>query len=187
MIAELSVLPWSIKCLLIRLHFNNNNVRFTELPTITSLLPQIENKGDLYMSANVTFRAMRLRQRISVWKTASLDIGDNVFLNDGVNICSTTNICIGSHTKIGDQTYIYDSDFHQISPDTPIRQSPVTIGRNVWIGANSMVLAGASIGDNSVIAAGSVVTGSIPANCLAAGSPARVIRKLAIPDGWVRP
>ncbi len=55
---------------------------------------------------------------------------------------------------------------------------PVRIGNNVWIGSRVMVLKGASIGDNSVIAAMSVVTSAIPANCVAAGVPAKVIRKI---------
>jgi maltose O-acetyltransferase len=55
---------------------------------------------------------------------------------------------------------------------------PVSIGNNVWIGSRVMILKGASIGDNSVIAAMSVVTSAIPANCVAAGVPAKVIRKI---------
>ena len=62
----------------------------------------------------------------------------------------------------------------------------VTIGNNVWIGRNAVVTPGVSIGDGSVIGANSVVTRDIPPNSLAAGAPARVIRKLEIPDGWTR-
>ena len=59
---------------------------------------------------------------------------------------------------------------------------PITVGDNVWIGANVSVLPGVSIGDNSVIGAGSVVTRSIPANVLAAGNPCRVIREITEED-----
>ncbi len=83
-------------------------------------------------------------------------------------------------------TFIYDTDFHEISPDAPTRYSPVIIGGNVWIGANSMILPGAVIGDHTVVAAGSIVTGEIPAKSLAIGSPARVVKKLDVPDGWIR-
>ena len=182
-----NLLPWRFRNNFIKWHFERNGANLEALPIIIGLMPQLENEGNLHIAANVSFRAVRLRHRIRVWKTASLNIGENVFLNDGINICATLNISIGDHAKIGDQTYIYDSDFHQVSPDAPVRQAQVSIGNNVWIGANSMVLAGASIGDNSVVAAGSVVTGSILANCLAAGSPAKVIRTLTIPEGWVRP
>jgi maltose O-acetyltransferase len=77
---------------------------------------------------------------------------------------------------------IVDADFHEINPATRDNSAgevrPVTIGNNVWIGSRVMVLKGASIGDNSVIAAMSVVTSAIPANCVAAGIPAKVIRHL---------
>ena len=55
---------------------------------------------------------------------------------------------------------------------------PVSIGENVFIGCNSIILKGATIGDNTTIGAGSVVSGTIPANCIAAGNPARVIKRL---------
>jgi acetyltransferase-like isoleucine patch superfamily enzyme len=115
-----------------------------------------------------------------------LEIGYSSFLNDGVNICATQSVRIGHHAKIGDMAYIYDTDFHEVSPDAPIKHAPVFIGNNVWIGAYSMVLPGAVIGDHSVIAAGSIVTCAIPTKSLAAGSPARVIRTLNVPDGWLR-
>jgi acetyltransferase-like isoleucine patch superfamily enzyme len=113
-------------------------------------------------------------------------MGPGSFLNDGVNICAARSIRIGAHAKIGDMTYIYDTDFHQLSPDNPIRVMPVSIGDNVWIGAMSMILPGAVIGDHSVIGAGSIVTGAIPARSLAVGAPARVVRELNIPVGWLR-
>ena len=59
---------------------------------------------------------------------------------------------------------------------------PVTIGNNVWLGANVTVLAGVSIGDNAVIGAGSVVTRSIPANVVAVGVPCRVLREITEED-----
>jgi hypothetical protein len=76
--------------------------------------------------------------------------------------------------------YITDADWHDIYDRTlPIGQtSPVVLGENVWIGDSSIVCKGVTIGENSVVGAGSVVTGDIPANVIAAGSPARVIRPL---------
>ena len=75
-----------------------------------------------------------------------------------------------------------DADFHEINPDTRNRSvglvKPVSVGDNVWIGSRVMILKGASIGDNSIIGAMSLVTSSIPANCVAAGVPAKVIRQL---------
>jgi acetyltransferase-like isoleucine patch superfamily enzyme len=77
-----------------------------------------------------------------------------------------------------------DSRFHPAAPDVPVRSAPVYIGHNVWIGTNSIILAGASIGDHSVIAAGSVVAGDIPGRAVAGGAPARVIRGDRF-AGWV--
>ena len=175
-----------IKSPFIVLFLNNKGVRYDGLPSFFGRWPDISNEGKMRIGEKCSFRSFRLRHRIAVWKDAELQIGDGAFINDGVAICATQSIKIGSNAKIGDMTYIYDTDFHQVSPDTPTRHSPVSIGNNVWIGAHCMILAGSSIGDHAVIAAGSIVTGDIPARSLAAGSPARVIRTLAVPDGWVR-
>lgn len=86
--------------------------------------------------------------------------------------------------RFGERVSIHDSD-HEFEP-VPISaemrdassSSPISIGDRVWIGANSVILRGASIGADSVIAAGSVVRGSIPPGVLAAGVPAKVIRPL---------
>jgi maltose O-acetyltransferase len=67
-----------------------------------------------------------------------------------------------------------------------VRKEPVMIERNVWIGRNCLVLPGTVIGENSVIAAGSIVTRSIPPNSVAAGNPATVIRTITCETGWVR-
>ena len=86
---------------------------------------------------------------------------------------------------IAPNVIIVDSDFHQTWPpesrfisDTRTSDKEVIIGRNVWVGMNSLILKGSVIGDNSIIAAGSVVTEEIPPNCMAAGSPAKLIKFL---------
>ena len=113
---------------------------------------------------------------------AEIIIGRNNWLNNNTSLCAVQSIRIGNQCRIGDFVAIMDTDFHEINPATRDRSvgtiKPVNIGSNVWIGSRVMVLKGASIGDNSVIAAMSVVTSPIPANCVAAGVPARVIRKL---------
>lgn len=77
---------------------------------------------------------------------------------------------------------VIDSDFHEIDPDLRKRSTgpseAVNIGDNVWLGSRSIVLKGVTIGDNSVVDAMSLVNKSIPANCVAAGNPAKVIRKI---------
>jgi acetyltransferase-like isoleucine patch superfamily enzyme len=112
-------------------------------------------------------------------------IGDGVQLN-GVAISSRKRIEVGDGTLIAPNCIIVDSDFHAVWPpenrghsDPSDQDEEVVIGKNVWLGLNVTVLKGARIGDNSVIAAGSVVVGEIPANVVAAGVPARVVKSLA--------
>jgi len=109
-------------------------------------------------------------------------IGEGNEFNNNVAIVSNERITIGDRCRIGDQVAIMDCDFHEIAPETRNRThgltAPVTIGNNVWLGSRVMILKGVTIGDNSVIGAMSVVNKSIPANCIAAGFPARVVRSL---------
>jgi len=118
---------------------------------------------------------------ISKNMSSKLVIGDNVDLALGVIISANGNVTIGNRTLIGYRSQIISSN-HTI-PKLPQRiwnsghvLKPVTIGSDVWIGANVIVLPGVTIGNNSVIAAGAVVTKSIPDNCIVAGVPAKVIR-----------
>jgi acetyltransferase-like isoleucine patch superfamily enzyme len=179
-------LSWRLKTLIIYWFLKKKNIRFDGIPSFSGRWPNINNEGKIFIGKNCSFRSFRIRQDIVVLKNAELEIGYNSFLNDGVNICATQSVRIGHHALIGDMTYIYDTDFHEVCPDAPIKHAPVFIGNNVWIGTKSMILPGAVIGDHSVITAGSIVTGEIPAKSLAAGSPAKVIKTLNIPDGWLR-
>ena len=91
-------------------------------------------------------------------------------------------IKIGADGLFGANVEIFDSDFHDLHPerrhDGDQRMLPIEIGDNVYVGMGVKILKGASIGRDSVIGAGSVVTGAIPAGVIAAGKPARVIREL---------
>lgn len=175
-----------IRYLVMNLLRINKGQHISNPPAITGYWPKFKSLGKLIIGRNCEFRAYRLRIRLNVRRDATLEIGNNSFINDGVNICATQKIVIGPHAKIADNVYIYDTDFHKITHELPTRSLPVYIGYNVWIGANSTVLAGAKIGDHSVIGAGSVVTGTIPSKCVAAGNPAKVIKYINVPDDWVR-
>nr|WP_160164151.1 acyltransferase [Nafulsella turpanensis] len=85
-------------------------------------------------------------------------------------------IKIGNNVAIADSVRIRDSDNHQILSSGHIKTQPVEIGDNVWIGIGVTILKGVTIGEGAVIAAGSVVASDIPPRCLAAGTPARVIK-----------
>jgi maltose O-acetyltransferase len=112
-------------------------------------------------------------------------IDDNVWINNNFNICSEgEGIIIGKDTLIGLNFEVSDSDFHNLHPDKRIKGIPktgkVVIGKNVFIGSNVKILKGVTIGDNSVIANSAVVVKSIPANSIAGGNPAKIIKELDI-------
>lgn len=113
---------------------------------------------------------------------ASISVGAGTTTSNNVSIIAMDSVGIGRDCRIGDMTLIIDCDFHEVDPDSRDKSAgacaPVTIGDNVWLGSRVIVLKGVTIGNNSVIAAGSIVTKPLPANSLAAGVPARVIRDL---------
>ena len=132
----------------------------------------------------------------AVGPQGSCAVGDFTLLN-GAIIMAQERITIGSYCLISWNVGIADSDFHPLDPaqrrvdaqalapyfsDRPERPRlvtrPVTIRDNVWIGMHAVILKGVEIGENSVVAAGSVVTKSVPANVVVAGNPAIVVREL---------
>ena len=106
-------------------------------------------------------------------------IGENVFINMGCKFQDQGGIFIGDGTFIGHNTVLATLD-HDIDPDKRhlLYPAPIHIGNKVWIGAGVIITKGITIGDNSVIAAGAVVTHDIPANVIAAGVPAKVLREI---------
>jgi acetyltransferase-like isoleucine patch superfamily enzyme len=95
----------------------------------------------------------------------------------GTVIGCFSKIEIGDNVKCGANTLITDGDWHTDDPrSTPPR--PIQIGNNVWLGVNVTVLKGVTIGENSLIGAGSIVTKNIPPNVIAAGNPCVVIRAI---------
>ena len=106
----------------------------------------------------------------------TISIGKNCGFS-GVSIWCFKSISIGNNVRIGANSIIMDGDAHQDDPRAGENKS-VIIEDNVWIGANVMVLKGVTIGHNSIIGAGSVVTKDIPINVVAAGNPCKVIKQL---------
>lgn len=113
---------------------------------------------------------------------SSIRIGSHTKLSNNVSLIACKQITIGHRCLIGDSVIITDSDFHEILPEQRHEgggaTAPVVIGDNVWLGSRVMILKGVTIGDGSVIAAGSVVVKNIPARALAAGTPAQLIRHI---------
>jgi len=117
--------------------------------------------------------------------SARIVIDDDVGLNGTSITARSRTIHIGMGSMIAPNVRIMDSDFHALwPPETRIRNpaverdADVIIGEYVWIASGCIILKGATIGNNAVVAAGSVVTSDIPPNVLAGGAPARVIRSL---------
>lgn len=112
-------------------------------------------------------------------------LGRNVYANFNLTLVDDTHIYIGDCTMMGPNVTIATAG-HPVLPE--LREKgyqynvPVHIGRNCWLGAGVIVLPGVTIGDNTVIGAGSVVTRDIPANVVAVGSPCRVLREIGQKD-----
>lgn len=113
---------------------------------------------------------------------AQISIGEDTGMS-GVTICSARSIKIGKRCLIGANAVIFDTDFHSINSDNrryntnpaEIGTAPVTILNDVFIGANSIICKGVSIGDGAIVAAGAVVRIDIPAQSIASGNPAVII------------
>lgn len=137
--------------------------------------------------------------RLDVFGIGEIKFGRNIEINDHVHIAVLNRVEIGDDCLIASRVFISDhnhgrfdgsslEDVPSIPPvKRPLSSNPVCIGNKVWIGQNVCVLPGVSIGDGAVIGAGSVVTHDVPANCVAAGNPARVIRRFdAATNEWKR-
>jgi len=148
-------------------------------------------------------RAVIIGRHVSCYAGCSFAIGENgnctigdFTLLNGALIMAEENIEIGSHCLVSWNVGIADSDFHPLEPAQrlidaqalapyfkhrparpKLKTAPVKIADNVWIGMNAVILKGVTIGENSVVAAGSVVTKNVEANTIVAGNPAVVVKK----------
>ncbi|AIO41920.1 bacterial transferase hexapeptide family protein [Burkholderia cenocepacia] len=112
---------------------------------------------------------------------ADMRVGRNVFVNQNCTFYDLGGLDIGDDVMIGPNVSLITSG-HPIEPSRrrdAVVARPIAIGNNVWIGAGATIIGGVTVGENAVIAAGSVVTKDVPPNTLVAGNPARVIRSIA--------
>ncbi|MGN0384902.1 MAG: acyltransferase [Lachnospiraceae bacterium] len=165
-------------------------------------LPVIFNKGGakLKIGENVTIKSSLLSNLVGLYSRtiivtrapgAIIEIGDNVGIS-GATIYARKGIYVGDNTCIGGNCKILDNDFHPIEVEERnkllrdtnggdsalVPSKEIKIGKNCFIGCNSIILKGTILGDGCVVGAGAVVCGMFEDNCVIAGNPARVIRKL---------
>jgi len=152
---------------------------------------EINSTSELILGQNVMINSSNRNYHINMHSPTKLmadgvnskiEIGTNTRIH-GTCIHAKGSITIGQNCLIAANCQIIDSNGHLLSMKDPSNRintidefKEITIGNNVWIGANSIILPGVSIGDGSVIAAGSIVTKNIPANCIAGGNPAKLIQ-----------
>lgn len=165
-------------------------------------VPVIFNKGGavLKIGSNVTIKSSFLSNLVGLYSRtiivtrapgAVIEIGDNVGIS-GATIYARKGIFIGENTCIGGNCKILDNDFHPIEAETrnkllrdenggdsdlvPGRE--IRIGKDCFIGCNSIILKGTVLGDGCVVGAGAVVSGEFESNCVIAGNPAKKIKRL---------
>jgi acetyltransferase-like isoleucine patch superfamily enzyme len=112
---------------------------------------------------------------------AKLTIGEGCGFSGTVISCAM-RITIGRNVRFGANTLINDTDWHTDDPRAG-QDAPINIGDNVWLGVNVTVLKGVTIGEGTLVGAGSLVTKSLPPGVVAAGVPARVIRRIQVKEG----
>lgn len=165
-------------------------------------VPIIFNKSgaNLIIGNNVTVKSSFFSNLVGLYSRtiivtrapgAEIVIGDNVGIS-GATIYARSRIEIGENTCIGGNTKILDNDFHPIEVETRNRllndpnggnsdlipAKPIKIGKNCFIGCNSIILKGTILGNGCVVGAGAVVAGKFDDDCVIVGNPARVIKKL---------
>lgn len=115
----------------------------------------------------------------------NITIGDDVYINFGCVILDCGQVSIGSNTLIGPNVGLFSGNHATDAEERAVGgliPKPITIGRRVWICGNVSVVPGVTIGDDTIIGAGSVVTHAIPAGVVAAGNPCRVLREITDSD-----
>lgn len=146
----------------------------------------IERGADVAIgrSAAVTIgRDVRISRDFTCRVRGRLRIGSGVFFNRSCMLVALESVEIGENCLFGEMVSIHDENHvsgHDLEPIARrgLHTAPVVIGNSVWVGAKATILAGVTIGDNSVIGAGAVVTRDVPPGVVAGGIPARVIREL---------
>ncbi len=139
--------------------------------------PKIVNEGTMTFGDRVRLDSSVATLELVALPGGHLEIGDNVFINYGSSLVASTLVRIGNDSLIGTHVMVMDTDFHRVEDKAyDTSGKPVILEERVWLGNRSMVLKGVTIGHDSVVAAGSVVTSDVPPRSIVAGVPAKVVR-----------
>ena len=139
----------------------------------------LSGAGEISLGEGVSFNGTVVPVELATYDEGRIEIGSRTFINYGSSIAARASVKIGSDCLLGHYTFVMDNDQHDIVRHTELPQSdPVIIEDHVWIGSKAVILPGVRIGSRAVIGAGSIVTKDIPARCVVAGNPARVLRRL---------
>jgi acetyltransferase-like isoleucine patch superfamily enzyme len=148
--------------------------------------PRFPGGGDVHFGYRVNMQCDLAPVWLRAARGARIELGDRVFLNAGTEIIAEQLVTIGPHCRIGPFCTISDTNHHPVHEGDAVRVAPVTLGRNVWLGRGVIVLPGSVIGDHSVIAAGSVVSGTIPPRQVWRGNPAVHVKDVRCSPDFVR-
>jgi acetyltransferase-like isoleucine patch superfamily enzyme len=181
-------------------------LRFAAYRWLTPAGRRLETDGMAFLGPRLQIqiaRGARVKLGRFVWighgtkircHEGSVEIGAKTVLGQDCTISAYRHVRIGEQCVIADRAMFIDFDHNVADVEQPIRRQgiymrDVEVGNNVWIGYNAQILRGVRVGDNSIIGANSVVTRDIPANAVAAGTPARVIRMRDTPKSlrWRQP
>ena len=158
--------------------------------SLTARLINLDSADRVELGADAVVRGILRNER-----GGRIKVGSRVYIGDGTILSAAEEISIGAATLLAHGVQVFDNDSHPIDagerarhfrmilglePPGPVKigTAPVRIGERCWIGMQSLIMKGVSIGDEAIVAAGSIVAEDIPARVLAGGNPARVIKPL---------
>jgi acetyltransferase-like isoleucine patch superfamily enzyme len=161
------------------LNGSGNTVRIGKPQAYGRISIQLWHNSRVTIESGCEFHLLR----IFAPRGAAVNIGERTVFNGIVELHMTEDrgVTIGKRCLIGAETFFWPSDMHSVvSVETGRRINPpedIVLGDRVWVAARSIVLKGSRIGSGSIVGAGAVLTGEVPENCVAAGNPARVIKR----------
>ena len=181
---------------------HSGELYFPQAGEITEIQMQAQEKMFVYNQTRPTEREKRARLLREMflefgehsiieapfyanWGGHFVRVGSHVYANFGLKLVDDTFITIGDYTMIGPNVVLAAAG-HPVLPELREQglqfNAPVVIGRNCWLGAGVLVMPGVTVGDNTVVGAGSVVTKDLPAHVVAVGNPCRVLREIGEKD-----